>query len=281
MHDDELVGEVGEHAGRRGAAADASRGCGPRSRSSARRAARPVRRRAARGRRPASRTRSATAPSSGTIHTPSTEACAAPARTAPESARWPSSSPRPVTTMVLPAPVSPVIAVKPGPDRQRGLRDHAEIAQAHLFDHSADLADRQPCVGSRAAPSLDGKPELAHETVGERGGCRRASRTGPLERRTTTRAPGGRSCERRPSHHSTPVPLVRSSSSIATACSGPTTRGLREQRVRRQRHDSDRLDRRPDHRTAGREVVRGRAGRRRDDDAVAAEAWRADARRSR
>ena len=33
----------------------------------------------------------------------------------PESARWPSSSPRPVTTMVLPAPVSPVIAVKPGP----------------------------------------------------------------------------------------------------------------------------------------------------------------------
>ena len=36
---------------------------------------------------PASRTRAATAPSSGTIHTPSTVAWAAPARTAPESAR--------------------------------------------------------------------------------------------------------------------------------------------------------------------------------------------------
>ena len=49
------------------------------------------------------------------VTTPSTRACFAPVRTAPVSARPPSSSPSAVTTMVLPAPVSPVITVSPGP----------------------------------------------------------------------------------------------------------------------------------------------------------------------
>ncbi len=48
---------------------------------------------------------------------PSTEARWAPGRTRAGSARPPSSSPRLVTTMVLPAPVSPVTAVKPGEAR--------------------------------------------------------------------------------------------------------------------------------------------------------------------
>ena len=145
VHDDELLGEVGEHPGRRRPAADggaaASLARDGAADVAARRARRPIGSRSP----PASRTRSATAPVSGTIHTPSTAACAAPARTAPESARCPSRSPRPVTTMVLPAPVSPVIAVKPRPDRQHRLRDDAEIAQAHLVDH-APRTDR--CRGA-------------------------------------------------------------------------------------------------------------------------------------
>ena len=45
---------------------------------------------------------------------PSTKSCFSPVRTLVESARSPSRSPRAVRTMVLPAPVSPVSAVKPG-----------------------------------------------------------------------------------------------------------------------------------------------------------------------
>ena len=43
------------------------------------------------------------------------------ARTRPASARPPNSSPSPVTTIVLPAPVSPVITLRPGPSRSSAL----------------------------------------------------------------------------------------------------------------------------------------------------------------
>ena len=49
-----------------------------------------------------------------------------PERTAPLSARPPSSRPRAVTTIVLPAPVSPVITVSPGPSSSVGRLDHPE-----------------------------------------------------------------------------------------------------------------------------------------------------------
>ena len=64
---------------------------------------------------PASSTRSATAAWSGTSQRPSTTALDAPRRTEPASARAPRSSPSAVTIMVLPAPVSPVTTVNPGP----------------------------------------------------------------------------------------------------------------------------------------------------------------------
>ncbi len=51
---------------------------------------------------------------SGLVKTPSTRAWSAPSRTALGSERAPSSRPIPVTIMVLPAPVSPVTAVRPG-----------------------------------------------------------------------------------------------------------------------------------------------------------------------
>ena len=52
--------------------------------------------------------------SSGSCTTPSTRAEDEPVRTRPESARSPSSRPRPETTIVLPAPVSPVSTLSPG-----------------------------------------------------------------------------------------------------------------------------------------------------------------------
>ena len=63
---------------------------------------------------PASSARTAAGAPAGTVIRPSTTAVLAPIRTRAGSARPPSSSPRLVTTMVLPAPVSPVTAVKPG-----------------------------------------------------------------------------------------------------------------------------------------------------------------------
>ena len=48
----------------------------------------------------------------------------------------------------------------------------------------------------------------------------------------------------------------------------------REERMRQQRHDAEGVDARRDERTAGREKVGGRAGRRRDADAVGRDARR-------
>ena len=54
-------------------------------------------------------------PAGSTTIRPSTCAVLSPSRTVPTSDRPPRSSPSPVTTMVLPAPVSPVTTVRPGP----------------------------------------------------------------------------------------------------------------------------------------------------------------------
>ena len=56
-------------------------------------------------------------PPPGASNQPSTAAWDSPTRTSPASARPPASRPSPLTTMVLPAPVSPVTAVNPGANR--------------------------------------------------------------------------------------------------------------------------------------------------------------------
>src|SRR4051794_33667278 len=66
------------------------------------------------GSAPASAARSQTGDPAGRTRRPSTPARPA-ARTLPGSARPPNSSVRPVTTMVFPAPVSPVTTVSPRP----------------------------------------------------------------------------------------------------------------------------------------------------------------------
>ncbi|CAB4550180.1 unannotated protein [freshwater metagenome] len=53
-----------------------------------------------------------------------------------------------------------------------------------------------------------------------------ANLTGLLDFVTSTRAPGGSSQERRPSHHKIPCPALRCRTSTATIASGFTTSGL-------------------------------------------------------
>ncbi len=55
--------------------------------------------------------------------------------------------------------------------------------------------------------------------------CSLASRTGTAPRRTSTRAPGGSSTVRRPSHHSTPCGVLCCTSTASTD-SGDVTSGL-------------------------------------------------------
>ncbi len=84
-------------------------------------------------------------------------------------------------------------------------------------DSDWGMGPRQPWMGS-----WNLRTSLAENGVW----CVRASRTGVAERVTSTRAPGGRSTERRPSHHSTPWASVRFSTSTASLERGETTRGL-------------------------------------------------------
>ena len=107
VHGHELLAELAEHADGRGAAADVGPGA-PLGGDGAHQhqAVRDV----------ASRLGGARSgrvgPSTSTM--PSTTALRAPARTSAASARAPSSRPSPETTMVLPAPVSPVTTFRPG-----------------------------------------------------------------------------------------------------------------------------------------------------------------------
>src|SRR5690606_37454676 len=110
-------------------------------------------------------------------------------------------------------------------ERQAGLTDHAEIPDGELLDHErprssvaadSDAGPRHPSTGSR---------NLFTRRSTKGPGVRRASRTGFAERRMMTRAPGGSSKVRRPSHPSPPLPCERSRSATATGESGATTGG--------------------------------------------------------
>ena len=112
----------------------------------------------------------------------------------------------------------------------RGV-DHAERADPDLLKHRGP----RPAVGgARSAPRQPstGRPNLATSRSVNGASCSRTSRTGRAPRRTSIRAPGGRSTVRRPSHHSTPAPSVRASTSTASTdvgrrppAAGRTARG--------------------------------------------------------
>src|SRR5689334_23397184 len=94
-----------------------------------------------------------------TRSTPSIRALLAPARTAPASPRPPSRRPRAVTIMVLPAPVSPVMQVSPGPNS----RVLDSITPRELILSSSSIAGLPG-----ATPAGDWQPELRDQPVGER-----------------------------------------------------------------------------------------------------------------
>ena len=110
---------------------------------------------------PASVARAATAPSGSTRSRPSTDAVAAPGRTAPGSARPPNSSPRPVTTMVLPAPGLAGHDREARRELEHGVLDHAEAADPHLLEHAGEptrtVGRNRPARPGRASRAPAGR----------------------------------------------------------------------------------------------------------------------------
>ena len=72
-----------------------------------------------------------------------------------------------MTTIVLPAPVSPVSDREPRIQLQRGVVDHAEALDPYLGQHGGSLR-RVVVHRGRTAPTAHRKVELAHQAVGER-----------------------------------------------------------------------------------------------------------------
>ena len=159
--------------------------------------------------------------------------------------------------MVLPAPVSPVITLRPGPSSSTdsSMTPSERIRSSSITRSAAVVA----CGGAARRPRQPstGRPNLATSRSVNGAECSRASRTGVAPRRTSIRAPGGSSTVRRPSHHSTPALAVLASTSTASTLVGRHHEGPGEQRVRADRHHQQRLHARPHDRAPGGEVVGG------------------------
>src|SRR5262249_10099047 len=127
----------------------------------------------------------------GARSAPTGAARGAPGRTRAGSARPPNSRPSPVTTIVLPAPVSPVSTVKPGESSSSAssmtpsplMRTSSSMTASSLpsaipgeFEGIAPPSSHRP-----APPARDRQPELGHQPIGERpaDGNRPAVRTRP------------------------------------------------------------------------------------------------------
>ena len=93
-----------------------------------------------------------------------------------------------------------------------------------LLKHRRSPSSRRRRSAAPRQPST-GRPNLATSRSVNGASCSRTSRTGVAPRRTSIRAPGGRSTVRRPSHHSTPAPSVSASTSTASTDVGATTIG--------------------------------------------------------
>ncbi len=130
-------------------------------------------------------TRRSTTSSSSTTKRPSTTASVAPGRTMPDSARPPTSSSMAVTTRVLPAPVSPVTAVIPGPSTS----DSSAITPRSRTRSSLSTRRRPSVSGQRSA-----RPNLAFRMAWKSRGPKVTSRaTWPAARQLTDIArPGAR-----------------------------------------------------------------------------------------
>ena len=123
---------------------------------------------------PASVTRWTALESGVTDHSPSTQACSLPVRTIATSALPPARSANPLRTMVFPAPVSPVMTVRPV---EKGIVASAITPSPRIWSRSiiADLPWAKPARSSRcgtptpssAAPALHRQGKLGDEAIGE------------------------------------------------------------------------------------------------------------------
>ena len=161
---------------------------------------------------------------------------------------------------------------QPGPQLQGRGVDDAELRDPDLLKHGR--LQRHPPRGAdaRRSPATrpPGRSNLATSRSVNGARCSRARRTGRSPRRTSIRAPGGRSTGRRPSHQSTPDAVGAGDDLDRDHRVGRDHHRAGEQRVRADRHDHQGLDARPDDRPARAEVVGGRARRRREHHPVAA-----------
>ena len=83
----------------------------------------------------------------------------------PGLARPPRTSCSASTTSVLPAPVSPVSAVMPGPEDERQVLDHAEVAHVQVGQHGGALDALLAAVGQQpeAQDAAEGLGLVAHD----------------------------------------------------------------------------------------------------------------------
>src|SRR5215470_17158696 len=123
---------------------------------------------------PASRTCCATRPPGSIRSLPSTVARSAPGLTRAGSARPPNISPRPVTTIVLPASVSPVTTVNPDESSRtassitpRPVMRTSSSTGVLLSDRPGALPVRPPPGGGPPAPAGHREAELGDQPVGE------------------------------------------------------------------------------------------------------------------
>src|SRR5215468_10263996 len=224
---------------------------------------------------PASRTCCATGPSASICNRPSTVARSAPGRTRAGSARPPNIRPRPVTTMVLPAPVSPVTTVNP----DENSRTASSITPRPVIRTSSSIGGGLPFPFSSCTPVLPPAPaghreaELDHQPVGERerGGMAVHSAAQPRQQH---RFDSAAHLHPRPGREvDAPSPIAPQN---ARDCLAGTRRGTEyfhrehrprrdhhgpgEQRVRADRHHQQRLHLWPHDRPARRVGVGGRPG---------------------
>ena len=199
------------------------------------------------------------APASRTSNSALTSARSAPARTTPGSARPPSASASASTRIDLPAPVSPVSAVKPARELEVEPLDDDEVA-----DGEAPAASRKPLRRSARSSAASGAASRSSGSPSGAGAWRARG-----ARRTTTTSPGSSSrcaCTSKFARASTPRTSVISTREVLRIATGRLESVCGEIGT-----SAIAGERRMQDRPARRERIGGRAGGRGHDEAVGAQ----------
>ena len=160
---------------------------------------------------------------------------------------------------LLPAPVSPVMTLRPASNVEAQPVDEREVGDRQL-EQAAGAPPRRRVTTAAAPPCGGAGPRTAARRAGSR------SRIGRSRARTSTTSPTAIGRSSRPSTET-------SASCASTTRQRTTCSGLDDDRADRRQVGGDRRDDevaadRVEDRAAGRERVAGRAGRAGDDEAV-------------